>query len=259
MARSTRGPFVGGGSPHWPPWRSRSARGSWRIGTSGRWGRSPGPFRRWRSRASRRWPAGRPGSGRLGDRGGVRRARRRPGIIIGGRTWRRTTSPGPPGPPASVGRPGSGGCRSRRRHSARGTAGLTTEGSTRTVLALTGINDGRGWRAASGRVQTWIAGDRSDLEPGRPVEAAGVLSTIEGPLNPGEVDFRPILRSRGIRLRLSVDEPSGVWPDPRGVDWPWTRSPGRDPGRSRPDARLGARPVGRPPGLGPAARPPGGG
>ncbi len=104
-----------------------------------------------------------------------------------------------------------------------GDGGPGDRGSTRTVLALTGINDGRGWRPASGKVQTWIAGDRSDLEAGRAVEAAGMLSTIEGPLNPGEVDFRPILRSRGIRLRLAVDEPSGVWADPEGLDWPWTR------------------------------------
>ena len=96
-------------------------------------------------------------------------------------------------------------------------------GSTRTVLALTGINEGRGWRPASGRVQVWVAGDRSDLEAGRPVEAAGAMSEVEGPLNPGEFDYRPILRSRGIRLRLAVDEPSGIRPDPAGIDWPWTR------------------------------------
>jgi competence protein ComEC len=105
----------------------------------------------------------------------------------------------------------------------KGESGPHDRGSTRTVLALTGINDGQGWRPASGRVQTWIAGDRSDLEAGRAVEAAGVTSEIEGPLNPGEVDFRPILRAQGIRLRLAIDEPSGVWPDPHGEDWPWTR------------------------------------
>jgi competence protein ComEC len=104
-----------------------------------------------------------------------------------------------------------------------GVDGPRDRGSTRTVLALTGINDGRGWRPVSGKVQTFIAGDRSDLEAGRAVEAAGVISPIEGPLNPGEVDFRPILRSRGIRLRLSVDEPSGVWSDPEAAEWPWTR------------------------------------
>ena len=68
-----------------------------------------------------------------------------------------------------------------------------------------------------------ITGDRSDLEAGRAIEAAGTMADIDGPLNPGELDFRPILRSRGIRLRLTVDEPTGVWPDPAGADWPWTR------------------------------------
>ena len=105
----------------------------------------------------------------------------------------------------------------------KGDGGPGDRGSTRTVLALTGINDGRGWRPASGRIQAWITGDRSDLEAGRAVEAAGAMSRLEGPLNPGELDYRPILRSQGIRLRLAVDEPSGVWADPEGADWPWTR------------------------------------
>ena len=105
----------------------------------------------------------------------------------------------------------------------KGDGGPSDRGSTRTVLALNGINDGRGWRAASGRVQVRIAGDRSDLEAGRPVEAAGAMSAIEGPLNPGEVDFRPILRGQGIWLRLGIDEPSGIRADPTGEGWPWAR------------------------------------
>ncbi len=96
-------------------------------------------------------------------------------------------------------------------------------GSTRAVLALTGLHDGRGWRGASGRLLVRVEGDRSGLEAGRPVEAAGALSAVEGPLNPGEFDPRPLLRARGIRLRLAVDEPSGVWADPGGSDWPWHR------------------------------------
>jgi competence protein ComEC len=105
----------------------------------------------------------------------------------------------------------------------KGNEGPGDRGSTRAIVALTGINEGRGWHPASGRVQTWIAGDRSDLEAGRAIEAAGALSAIEGPLNPGELDLRPILRARGIRLRLAVDEPTGVWSDPLGEDWPRTR------------------------------------
>ncbi|WP_435020819.1 ComEC/Rec2 family competence protein [Tundrisphaera sp. TA3] len=96
-------------------------------------------------------------------------------------------------------------------------------GSTRAVIAVTGWNDGRGWHPASGRVQAWIAGDRSDLEAGRPVEAAGTLGAIQGPPNPGEFDPRPMLRARGIRLRLAVDEPGAIWDDPRGEPWPTTR------------------------------------
>lgn len=54
-------------------------------------------------------------------------------------------------------------------------------GSTRTVLAVSGISDGRRWRVASGWVFLNIKGDRSDLEAGEPVEAAGSLGAIAGP------------------------------------------------------------------------------
>jgi competence protein ComEC len=105
----------------------------------------------------------------------------------------------------------------------KGDDGPLDRGQTRTVLSLTAIHDGGAWRAASGRVQTGIVGDRSDLEAGRSVEAAGTIARVDEPLNPGELDYRPILRSQGIRLRLSVDEPSGVWLDPTGQDWPIRR------------------------------------
>ena len=104
-----------------------------------------------------------------------------------------------------------------------GTEGPADRGVSRFVLALTGWNDGRGWRPASGRVLAWVSGDRSDLEAGRAVEAAGSMAAVEGPLNPGEYDPRPNLRARQIRLRLSIDGPSGVWDDPQGEVWPWTR------------------------------------
>ena len=107
-----------------------------------------------------------------------------------------------------------------------GEGGPNDQGSTRTVIALTAIRDEAtegAWRPVSGRVQTWVGGNRSDLAPGRAVEVAGGLSRVEGPLNPGEFDPRPLLRGRGIQLRLMVDGPSGIWADPQGVDWPWTR------------------------------------
>jgi competence protein ComEC len=102
-------------------------------------------------------------------------------------------------------------------------AGPGDPGATRAVLELTGICDGRLWQPASGRAQLFIAGDRTDLRAGEPVEAAGALARPEGPLNPGEFDFRNYLRAQGIRLRLSVDDPQSVWRDPAGTWWPWTR------------------------------------
>ena len=64
-----------------------------------------------------------------------------------------------------------------------------------------------------------VGGDRTDLRAGQPVEAAGQLSQVAGPLNPGEFDYRAFLRTRGILLRLFVDSPSGVWIDDAGAEW----------------------------------------
>ena len=101
------------------------------------------------------------------------------------------------------------------------------QGTTRTVLAVTAVSDGLDWRPASGNVAAWIGGDRTDLEPGRPVEIAGSLAPIEGPRNPGERDARDGWRAIGVRLRIATDGPVGVWPDPSGRVWPWTYCLGR--------------------------------
>jgi competence protein ComEC len=86
--------------------------------------------------------------------------------------------------------------------------------STRLVLEVTAVNDQSAWRAASGRSIVVIAGDRSDIRAGQAVEAAGQLATIARPSNPGEFDYRAFMQAQGIRLRLSIDAPSGMWSDP---------------------------------------------
>lgn len=101
------------------------------------------------------------------------------------------------------------------------------EGRTAAVLALTARSDGRDWHDASGRVQLTIPGDRTDLEMGQAVEAAGRLEAIAGPLNPGEFDRRDWLRADGIRLHLAVGGASSIWADPGHPDWPLQRRLGR--------------------------------
>ena len=51
----------------------------------------------------------------------------------------------------------------------------------------------------------------STASRGAVVEAAGGLALVAQPLNPGEFDYRAYLRGQGIRLRFSVDDPSGLW------------------------------------------------
>ncbi len=86
------------------------------------------------------------------------------------------------------------------------------KGYTRAILEINEVNDAPvGWRTVSGRAMVGIVGDRSDLRAGDPVETAGKLSLVQGPLNPGEFDYRDYLQAQGIRLKLSVDGPKGVW------------------------------------------------
>ena len=96
---------------------------------------------------------------------------------------------------------------------------------TRLVVEITGISDGSLWQGASGRALVIVAGDRNrnDLFAGQPVELAGQMARVAGPLNPGEFDYRAYLRSQGIRLRIVVDSAAGISLDPRGSEWRWTR------------------------------------
>jgi len=99
--------------------------------------------------------------------------------------------------------------------------------TTRGVLALTAFHDGQTWRRASGWAQLIIVGDRADLRAGEAVEGAGALSTIAGPLNPGEFDYRAHLRARRIRLRFAVDTQEGIWHSPDEPNWLWANWLGR--------------------------------
>lgn len=94
---------------------------------------------------------------------------------------------------------------------------------TRLVVEITGISDGSLWQGASGRALLIVVGERNDLYAGQPVELAGQIARVAGPLNPGEFDHRAYLRARGIRLRIVVDNPAGITLDPHGSEWPWTR------------------------------------
>ncbi|MDR3632732.1 MAG: DNA internalization-related competence protein ComEC/Rec2 [Isosphaeraceae bacterium] len=89
--------------------------------------------------------------------------------------------------------------------------GPRESGATRALLDISGLNDGSRWYPASGRVQAVVGGDRTDLVAGDTVESAGTLERIPGPLNPGEFDYRAYLRAQGVRLRLTVGDPEGVW------------------------------------------------
>ena len=94
---------------------------------------------------------------------------------------------------------------------------------TRMVLQLSSLHDGQAWQPTSGRAILIVGGDCSDVHAGQPVEVAGQLTTIAGPLNPGEFDYRDFLRAQQIRMRIVVDSQSGLTADPEGREWLLTR------------------------------------
>jgi competence protein ComEC len=106
--------------------------------------------------------------------------------------------------------------------------------STRFVLDLTELSDGRKWRKTSGRATTIVTGDRSEVLSGQSIEAAGQLGLIPPPMNPGEFDYREFQRVEGVRLRFTVSDPQSFWRRPAGTNfWPrellgrirsWTRA-----------------------------------
>jgi competence protein ComEC len=114
---------------------------------------------------------------------------------------------------------------------------------TRMVMEITRISDGSQWRTASGRALVAVAGNVVEIHAGQAVEAAGQLSRIAGPLNPGEFDYRDFLRSQGIRLRLSIDDPASLSLDRTEADSTWHRWLGdvRQACRARLTERLGTR------------------
>lgn len=101
------------------------------------------------------------------------------------------------------------------------------EGYSRFWLRITAASDGRRWYPASGRAVVTATGDRTDLTAGDPVELAGSLARIAGPLNPGERDPRDWPQSRGIRLELSVGDRASLDHDPHARPDPAIRWLGR--------------------------------
>jgi len=107
----------------------------------------------------------------------------------------------------------------RRQREGR-SAGAEPRVDTRFRLRATGISDGQTFFHASGRVDVVVLDDLPELSAGLPVQVAGRLAKVAGPLNPGEFDYRAHLQARGVRLKMTVDESAGVMADPE-VRPPW--------------------------------------
>jgi competence protein ComEC len=91
--------------------------------------------------------------------------------------------------------------------------------ATATVLQVAEVRQRDEWVKVSGRVRLVFAGEVPTLHVGDAVEVVGLLSTVEGPANPGEFDRASYLRDKGIRAQVVVRKtPAGVTRLERG--WP---------------------------------------
>jgi len=112
------------------------------------------------------------------------------------------------------------------RHSgAGGSGGLRDRPYSTCEIGVRAWNDGQRWHPASGRLMALIGGDPIPLIAGDPVQAAGWLSALPPPTNPGQHDPRRSPRSRGIRLKFSVDG-AGLRRDAGGRPVRWRRALG---------------------------------
>ena len=104
-------------------------------------------------------------------------------------------------------------------------------------------------------MQATISGNRTDLVMGRPVFAAGRLAEIEGPRNPGELDYQMLMRARGIRVRLFISRIRRRLARSRRGDVALALVAREDADVERPAAGGRAESAGRPARLGAVARP----
>ncbi|HXD85452.1 MAG TPA: DNA internalization-related competence protein ComEC/Rec2 [Urbifossiella sp.] len=74
--------------------------------------------------------------------------------------------------------------------------------TTTTILAVTNIATADGWQAASGRARLTVEGRLDDIHLGDSVEVTGRLYAPSGPANPGEMDYRSLLRDRRITAEI---------------------------------------------------------
>ena len=115
--------------------------------------------------------------------------------------------------------------------------------STRFVLDLTEISDGRKWHRASGRAVAIVTGDRSEILAGEAVEAAGEIALLAPPDESGRVRLSRISASRGHSPALHRRRTAELLaqarrsPLPRCADW-WVGSgPGAGRGSSSGSSR----------------------
>lgn len=78
------------------------------------------------------------------------------------------------------------------------------------LLRVAEMKGNSGWRAESGLIKVTIREAVLDVAEGDRVELFGRLTTLRGPQNPGEFDWRRYYRQQGVAARLYCDQRENV-------------------------------------------------
>lgn len=86
----------------------------------------------------------------------------------------------------------------------------TTDSHSQFVLVVSAVENNQAWQPASGRAAVFVRGELPDRESGDQVELIGWLSVPNGPMNPGEFDYRAFLESKRILTSIFAETPEAV-------------------------------------------------
>jgi competence protein ComEC len=86
----------------------------------------------------------------------------------------------------------------------------TADSHTQFVLVVSAVKNHDTWQSATGRAAVFVRGELPSRESGDEVELVGWLSVPNGPMNPGEFDYRAFLESKRILTSLFVETPEAV-------------------------------------------------
>src|SRR4051812_10761444 len=90
--------------------------------------------------------------------------------------------------------------------------GRQSQELTRLTVDVSALRDGTSWRPTTGTVRVAVRGQLLGIRAGQPLELVGQLTTPGAALNPGDVDYDELARTRRERSVLFAESPDCLMP-----------------------------------------------